>query len=251
MFAKHLPPSAGLPRVLALDERAASELPSEEVELARAWSDGEQFDAIVGYAAPRDLERWLPHLRPGGRLILAESAVPEATALEALITAGYIHCLVEDDAGLILYRGERPPRGSSNERMQAAARSPISSLRSPAPSLRSPFVFLLITQTPNKPAWKLAPDEKLEWRAVTLLDPANGQPTLLAFTSLVKAVAFMQPAVLAGFLSGVNKVGKFRAEAAPTWGLPLVINPSFDDWRAAALAPPLTVDPQTAVMDEA
>lgn len=238
MFAKHLPPSAGLPRVLVLDERAASELPPE-VTVARAWDDGQPFDAIVGYAAPHALARWLPLLRPGGRLIFADSATPQV-ALAALTEAGYLHCLVEEHDGLILCRGERPPHRSSTERIQAAAESPVS-------NLHSPFLFLLINQTPNKPAWKLAPDEKLEWRAATVLDPANGQPVLLAFTSLVKAVAFMQPAVLAQFLSGINKVGKFRTEIAQAWPLPLIINPAFDKWRTAALGPQLAVDAQSAI----
>lgn len=241
MFAKHLPPGAGLPRVLALDERAASELPPE-VSLARAPGEDEQFDAIVGYVAPQNLALWLPRLRPGGRLILADRVAPE-TALAALTGAGYLHCLVEERAGLILYRGERPPHGASTERIQAAAHSPLS-------TPQSPFLFLLITQTPNKPAWKLAPEEKLEWRAATVLDPACHQPALLAFTSLVKAVAFMQPAVLAGFLRGVNKVGKFRAEAAQAWPLPLVVNPRFDDWRTTTLGPSLAVDPQAAITGE-
>jgi hypothetical protein len=241
LFAKHLPPSAGLPRVLALDERAAAELPLESTP-ALAAPDGEPFDAIVGYAAPHDLDRWLLRLRPGGRLILAGNVAPEA-ALAALIGAGYIHCLVEEHAGLTLYRGERPPHGSPTERIQAAAQSPLS-------NPQSPFLFLLITQTPNKPAWKLAPEETLEWRAATVLDPRSGQPTLLAFTSLVKAVAFMQPAALAGFLRGINKVGKFRAEVAQAWPLTLVINPSFDDWQAATPGPPLAVDPRTALTGE-
>ncbi|MDW8324995.1 MAG: hypothetical protein RMK99_00390 [Anaerolineales bacterium] len=247
LFAKHLPPSAGLPRVLALDERAAAELPPE-ITPARAAPDGEQFDAIVGYAAPHALEQWLPRLRPGGRLILAGDAAPEA-ALAALTGAGYIHCLVEEHAGLTLFRGERPPHGSSVERIQFTAGSPLP-LGEGLGVREFPFIFLLITQTPNKPAWKLAPDEKLEWCAATVLDPANGRPALLAFTSLVKAVAFMQPAVLAGFLSGINKIGKFRAEAAQTWPLPLIVNPNFDDWRAATLGPPLAVDPQAAITGE-
>jgi hypothetical protein len=249
VFAKHLPPSAGLPCVLALDERAASELPAE-ITVTQTWSNGEQFDAIVGYTPPHDLARWLPLLRPGGRLILA-NAVASEEALVALTDAGYIHCLVENHAGLVLYRGERPPRGSSAERIQAAAGSPLpmaEGARLSREGVREfPFVFLLITQTPNKPAWKLAPDEKLEWRAATVLDPATSQPALLAFTSLVKAVAFMQPAVLAQFLNGVNKVGKFRAEAAQAWPLPLIVNPAFDHWRTAALGPRLTVDARTAI----
>ncbi|MGH2523683.1 MAG: hypothetical protein ACRDH2_14360, partial [Anaerolineales bacterium] len=84
----------------------------------------------------------------------------------------------------------------------------------------------------------------------TLIDPATHQPALLAFSSLVKAVAFMQAAILAKFIGGVNKVGKFRAEAARAWPLPLALNPSFEAVRFAPLGPPLQVDPQAAIIGE-
>jgi hypothetical protein len=241
MFSRHLPPSVGAPRVLALDEAAAAELPAE-VEVARAGPEmtGE-FDAVVGYAAPEQLSTLFQVLRPGGRLILADRAEPQAL-LDALTQAGFVHCLVETAGDFTLYRGERPPLGSSVARVQTLASGPQ--------SLTSPFVFLLVTQTPNKPAWKLTPNEKVEWRAATVLDPATGHLTLLAFSSLVKAVAFMQAAILAKTISGVNKVGKFRAEASQTWALPLVLNPGFEDVREWALGPAFAVDPQTAIMGE-
>ena len=46
MFARHLPPSADRPRVLALDERAAAELPTE-IHLTTPPQSG-VFDAVVG-----------------------------------------------------------------------------------------------------------------------------------------------------------------------------------------------------------
>jgi hypothetical protein len=229
MFAKHLPPSAGLPRVFVVNEHALADLPAE-IERVQ---EGEACDAVVGHAPPEDLARWMERLRPGGRLILAWGADP-ASALAALTEAGYIHCLVEETTEATLYRGERPPVGASTWRVQSLADSPLPTgegleVRANQP----PFVFLLSHQTPNKPAWKLAPDEKLEWRAVTLLDGAP-PPVLLAFSSLVKAVAFMQAAIKANWLTGVNKVGKFRAEAAPGWPLPFSLNPEFERVRAAA-----------------
>ncbi len=250
MFSKHLPPSMGAPRVLALDEAAAAELPAE-VEVVRAGPEmtGE-FDAVVGYAAPEQLSTLYPYLRPGGRLILAHHAEPK-DLLDALTQAGFIHCLIETVGDYVLYRGERPPLGSSVTRVQTLAsgvRPRTSNSRSEP--LTSPSLFLLVTQTPNKPAWTLTRDEKLDWRAVTLLDPATGQPSLLAFSSLVKAVAFMQAAILAKAIGGVNKVGKFRAEVSQTWALPFVLNPGFEDVREWALGPALAVDPQTAIMGE-
>ncbi|MGQ0605100.1 MAG: hypothetical protein ACT4QE_25765 [Anaerolineales bacterium] len=243
MFAKHLPPSAGLPRVLVLDEEAAHELPPE-IERVRVGeaAEGETADAVVGHAAPNDLARWFTRLRPGGRLILAVETLHATSLLTALTDAGYTHCLVEPHGALTLYRGERPPLNSSVERVQK-----LSAHQSLIPFS---FVFLLITQTPNKPPWKLAPDETLTWRAATVIDPATDEPVLLAFTSLVKAVAFMQPAVLAQFIIGVNKVGKFTRAVAEAWPLPFVLNPDFEEWRAAARAGPFAVDPQSALTND-
>jgi hypothetical protein len=249
LFAKHLPPSSDLPRVLALSEAVADEL-RERVELIDAARAGasppSQLDAVVGYAAPDQIPTLGRLLRPGGRLILATNADPQ-TLLDALTNAGFIHCLVEPLGHLTLYRGERPPEGSSLQRLETLAES-----RPPSSVYRPPSVFLLLSQTPNKPAWKLSPDEKLEWRAVTLLDPATGQPALLAFSSLVKAVAFMQAAILAPLrvITGVNKVAKFRAEVAQRWELPLILNPAFDDVRSVPLGPAYSVDPQMAVTGE-
>lgn len=239
MFAKHLPPSAGRPRVLALDEAAGRALPVEAVVCGPAPAPG-PFDAIVGWAGPEALARWHGLLRPGGRLILAAppTASPEAL-LDALTSAGFVHCLVEASAEGVLFRGERPFLRAAQERLRALA------AEDEAPPL--PFVFVLVWQTPNKPAWQLAPDEPVEWRAATLVDPGSGQVLVPGFSSLVKAVAFMQPAILAGLLTGVNKVGKYPAAQIATWAWPVLLNPEFAAWRGAALGPPLAVDPRLAI----
>jgi hypothetical protein len=70
---------------------------------------------------------------------------------------------------------------------------------------------------------------------------------LLMFSSLLKAVAFMQAAILAGAIAGVNKVGKFPAEAARGWPLPLTLNPTFEAVSGLAAGPALAVDPRTAI----
>jgi hypothetical protein len=241
MFAKHLPPSADLPRVLALDDDAARALPAE-VELTRGDANtlGE-YDAVVGHTRPENLDRLMQRLRPGGRLILAAAADAQVL-LTALTAAGFIHCLVEAHGDVTLYRGERPPLGSSLERLHTL---------NTTVHLTTPFVFLLILQTPNKPAWRLTLDEKIEWHALTVLDPETGQPILLAFSSLVKAVAFMQAAILNHWLRGVNKVGKFQAEVAKTWTWPFVLNPDFELMRGRVPGPLYAVDVQTALTDEA
>lgn len=252
MFAKHLPPSREVPRVLALDAEAAEALAGRaEVAAGQAGApDGAQpggpFDAVAGSAGPERVTALSRLLRPGGRLILKGPGKPEAL-LRALEAAGLIHCLVEAGDGIHLYRGERPPEAGAPERLQGLAQLSLADFQRPAGEVRAPYLFLLIAQTPNKPAWKLGPDDRIEWRAATVQDTATGQTHLLAFTSLVKAVAFMQPAVRAGAIGGVNKVGKFPASAADEWGLPLLVNAPFKALRGARLGPPLLVDAAQAV----
>jgi hypothetical protein len=256
VFAKHLPPSAGVPRVLALDAPAAAELAAQaQITLAHNPDDlpAGLFDAIAGPAAPEQLAALSNRLRPGGRLILTHVAEPEAL-LAALTKVGLIHCLVEPHGPSSLYRGERPPEGSPTERLQtlATANSSGSAPNYHLPitnylDLKTPFIFLLVIQTPNKPAWKLSPGERVEWRAATLLTAADAPPVLLGFSSLVKAVAYMQGAVMAQRLAGVNKVGKFPASAAQGWPLPLALNPEFERVRDLQAGPLCEVDPQIAV----
>ncbi len=66
---------------------------------------------------------------------------------------------------------------------------------------------------------------------------------LLAFSSLPNAVAFMQPAVIAGSLKDVHKVAKFSRTTAQTWRL--LINPAADvlSGREIVLVP---IDPALA-----
>lgn len=245
MFARHLPPSAGQPRVLALDPATAVAL-AEAAEVVATGEGQPPFDAIAGrrLATAGELAGWAAQLRPGGRLILAAAAEPE-TLLAALQAAGYIHCLVETAGDLALYRGERPPGpGSTVDRAQQLASGTASEAAAPR------FLYLLVTQTPNKPAWKLQPGERVEWHAATLV-PAPGQaPQLLAFTSLVKAVAFLQPAVLAGAFHGVTKVAKFPGTAAAEWPLAYRLNPAFGEVRQAPPGPPLAVAPEAAISGE-
>ena len=58
-----------------------------------------------------------------------------------------------------------------------------------------------------------------------------GDPLLLAFSSLPNAVAFMQPAVIAGTIKDVNKVAKFSRATAQDWRV--LINPALDAARRA------------------
>jgi hypothetical protein len=230
-----------VPRVLALDAQTAAELAGQaQVTLAHSPDDlpAGPFDAIAGPAEPEQLAALSNRLRPGGRLILTHVADPQPL-LVALAEAGLIHCLVEPHELLCLYRGERPPDGSPTERLQTLAISSQANLAS--------NIFLLVFQTPNKPAWKLAPGERVEWRAATLLPTAGAQPVLLGFSSLVKAVAYLQGAVMAQRLVGVNKVAKFPAAAVQGWTLPVALNPEFERTRDLQAGPLFELDPLTAV----
>jgi hypothetical protein len=253
LFARHLPPSASLPRVLALDPATAAELAgvARVSEAADPAAPTGPYDAVAGraLATAEQLAALAQRLRPGGRLILVAPAPAEPEVLlSALTAAGCIHCLVETEGAFTLYRGERPPAGGStlSRAQQVAAEPPGQDPGLPR------FIFLLVTQTPNKPVWRLAPGERLDWHAATVMAGPEPAPTprLLAFSSLVKAVAYMQPAVLAGALVGVNKVAKFPASAAEDWPLPLLLNPRFEDLSTAKPGPPLAVEPALAITGE-
>jgi hypothetical protein len=184
-------------------------------------------DAVTALDIPLDaalLGSALAALRPGGRFIYISTqgaAGPEW--VNTLTDAGFTRILVEPafESSGVLARGEKPHTAQATlaRIAQTAARDDS------APGLAAysgRYVHLLIRQTPNKPAWALTPGERVSWEAAAL-DSGDG-PALLAFSSLPKAVAFMQPAVLAGHISGVNKVGKFSRETAQTWPLPVRFN---------------------------
>lgn len=105
------------------------------------------------------------------------------------------------------------------------------------------FVHLLIAQTPNKPVWSRSAGERIRWEAAAI--EQAGDVTALAFSSLPNAVAFMQAAVLAGTLRGVNKVGKFSRKTAEMWSFRLILNPSPEILRQHPVIM-LPVDPSTA-----
>lgn len=246
MFAKHLPPSANQPRVLALEADSAANLPPEiELTVLPDVPAMAEFDAIVGTTSEPPLPDFYKLLRPGGRLILAAQGGSADSLLKNLTAAGFIHCLVETENGVTLYRGERPPLGNTTTRLASLT---IASSQPQIQNLK--FIYLLVAQTPNKPAWKLLPDETIQWQAATVLDAQTHSTVLLAFSSLVRAVNFMQPAVLAGKFKGINKVGKFASEIAQQWELPLLLNSSFEELHTTMPGEFFDVDPQVAITGE-
>lgn len=259
---KHLPPSAAALRLLDVDGAAGARLARLRADLdsqavsgpASEWRlTPDSWDAVTAVEREPDealLAVCLRALRPGGRLIvtLAEGEV-SAAWVQRLEAAGYTRILVEpalaDGRGLLL-RGEKPhtEQRTTDRIAQVAGRDAATDLD----SYTGRYVYLLIQQKPNRPVWALRPDDVIEWRAVAVTGDYG--PALLAFSSLPKAVAFMQPAVLRGLIRDVNKVGKFSRETARGWPLAVRLNPTVEDIDGCEIAF-WSVDPQTAeVPDE-
>jgi hypothetical protein len=228
-------------------------------------------------------------LRPGGRLIMLDPAagryprrsraalsirlwqaityVHRRFTLEEmssiLTDAGFARVLAERAVGGygVLSRGEKPYANLSTvERIAQTAASDDTSnglqivdAAGLTSASRGKFVFLLVRQMPDKPAWAIQPDETLRWQAAMVSDQ-TGQPYLLAFASLSKAVEFMQSAVTTGYLHGINKVAKFDKAVAPRWSAEMLLNPPFEALHASKLygvkGVTLDVDPASAVTGE-
>jgi SAM-dependent methyltransferase len=226
-------------------------------------------------------------LRPGGRLVLlnpAQGIVPlnawrwlrpdvrvsisffmwhmvgilhrrdtTETLLTSLQDAGFVRILTETTlkGWGIIGRGEKPYPPAMNPRQRISLNTETNTGKTDLSTLPSRYVHLLIRQTPNKPAWALSPDEHITWSALRL--GWEGQtPTVLAFSSLPKAVEFMQVAILADKVHDVNKIAKFNHTTALKWPFPLMLNPSSEtltsaqtlsvDWQA--------IDPTSAEMSD-
>ena len=227
---RQLPPSGSMLRLLDLgghcagsfralrqdlDICCASSLPAEESGL----------DAIVALDQPLAEEFLVAarnSLRPGGRLIIGwrrgQADAGQQLRLEA---AGLTRILIESQGSALLLRGERPHLAQDTlERIRQVAGGDV--VADPQ-SWPGRYIHLPVRQTPDRPPWALEPGDALRWQALTLA--VGTERRLLAFSSLPRAVAFMQEAVLRGTISGVNKVGKFPRDAARDWPLQLLLNP--------------------------
>ena len=258
VMAKHLPPSASTLRLLDLDGRSGEILsdwradldisPVAPGELGAAELASDSIDAVVAYDVEVGVDMLgdaLRLLRPGGRLIILQSrgAVSESQA-RTLRENGYTRILVEpalDGLGVVL-RGEKPHlTADTGERIRGVAGADADLLDLDQYAGR--YLHLLIQQMPNKPVWKLSRDETISWRAAAYEDGAG--PVALAFSSLPKAVGFMQPAVLEGLIRDVNKVGKFSRAAARSWAWDVILNPTPASVRGKSLIT-IQVDPASA-----
>lgn len=228
-IVKHLPPAGASLRLIDVGAAIGEALAAHRADLlilpvapGESWNIApDSVDAVVAYNQVLDqplLEQALSALRVGGRLIFLHAALNVKQDYVSLLEdAGYTRILVESDAVGGLLRGEKPHTAiRTHDRIQQVAQvDQAQDLQ----AYRGRYLHLLIQQRPNKPVWALSPDEPITWQAAALESPDG--PVLLAFSSLPKAVAFMQPAVMSGFIAGVNKVGKFSRETAQNWLLRL------------------------------
>jgi SAM-dependent methyltransferase len=259
VMAKHLPPSGAALRLLDVGGHSGGVLlalrPDLVVQAALTDLDvsalpPESSDAVVIFdqsLTPALLDAALHTLRPGGRMIVVlPHAPPDASWVALLEAHGYIRILVEPaleelSAG-VLVRGEKPHTTDDTlARIRVAAHSDdhLTDLdRYPGR-----FVYLLVRQTPNKPIWALRDGEVYRWDAVTIR--ANDKIAFMTFSSLAKAIAFMQPAVLAKHIRDINKVAKYRVERVKDWSGSVILNPpdGFLGDQAYSLHP---IDPTQA-----
>jgi hypothetical protein len=177
---------------------------------------------------------------------------PESIARE-MAAGGFARILAEPimDGWAILSRGEKPYAAgtATPDRVAIGAgrdeQTPSQILQGDAlHSINGRFVHVLIRQTPNKPVWKLQPDEIITWGAAAIVDGV-GQPLVMAFISLPKAVQFMRAAVLAGTIKDVNKVGKFSKGVAANWDFPLLLNPTLEQVQGQKITL-ISIDPSTS-----
>jgi hypothetical protein len=254
---KHLPPSAPPLRLIDWSGGALADVPywRDDVQVERRRIDADlpadSADAIVALdqaLSAEALAAGLRALRPGGRLIAIDpTGKLNSTYMARLESAGYTRILVEaalDDPELgdvpigVLMRGEKPHLTDDTlERVRSISER---GAEQGAEDHRSRFIYLLIVQTPNRPSWARGAGEPIRWQAVA----ADG--IALAFSSLPKAVAFMQRAVLSGQIAGVNKIAKFRRDAvASVWAFPMRLNAdaAWLDGRGIAL---IDIDPALA-----
>lgn len=255
-MAKHLPPSSSTLRLVDINGQAGKILSQGRADLdiqvlssdhIDTWMlADDSVDAVVAYNVLLEttlLSRVLRMMRTGGRFIavLSSSSVSEEH-VQLLEKQGYVRILVEpavDDLG-VLIRGEKAHVTEDTwSRIQQVATADADMLD--LASFKGRYIHLLIQQTPNKPVWKLQSDEKIQWQAVAIQGHDNA--ILLGFSSLPKAVGFMQTAVIDGRINDINKVGKFSKETASDWTV--MLNPTLDQIRGETLTL-INIDPDTA-----
>ena len=263
VMAKHLPPSSSTLRLLDLDGRSGGLLAALRSDLdtrhipANEFGEQEPLPGALDAVVALDVElsdtvlaSARRALRDGGRFIALQSrGTVSQSHLSRLRDHGFARILIEpalDELG-VLIRGEKPFHTADTlERIQFVASGDADSLE--LSRFRGRYIHLLIQQRPNKPVWKLEPGERISWRAVAI--EQDSSRALLAFSSLPKAVGFMQPVVLAGVIHDINKVGKFSLATVQAWDWDIILNPCSDAIAGESLTT-IDIDPALAeVPDE-
>jgi len=250
LIAKHLPPSADRVRVYPLDAQAREWAHAlAEEHFAEVCEEGE-CDAALG--ADLSLLSQVA-LRPGGRAIFLlhreTRSLPELGAI--LATASLTRILTEAvlDGEYVLARGE--PRSGEPERNGVILSSPDTAMvLVPAGKPLPRYVHLLIHQYPPSRGWEQPDLASVAWDALTVRYGTTGQLALLGFTSLVKAVAFTKPAVLAGVIQHIDKMPRYPGKVVAQWGVSVLMNSAFERLREDARyefgSAPLRIDPRLA-----
>ncbi|MFW5709324.1 MAG: class I SAM-dependent methyltransferase [Chloroflexota bacterium] len=246
---RHLPPSASNLRLLDINGEAGLVLGRLRGDLDVVSVSGDvsnwprefrsnSFDGVVAFDYQLNvpfLDAVLRVLRPGGRLIIvnARGTVNRAVG-RRLEQAGYVRILVETAVetprwtGGVLIRGEK--RHDDSDTLARIRRTAAKDTdRITLDDYQGRYIHLLVRQEPNMPAWRMNEDIAITWHAAAI-SQADGW-VLLAFSSLPKAVGFLQPAVLEDRVRDINKVVKYRKEVAQRWMLPVLLNPTLDDLR--------------------
>ncbi|NDJ86260.1 MAG: hypothetical protein GYB66_10270 [Chloroflexi bacterium] len=223
----------------------------------------DRLDAIVSHQTNTDLAfrpdflaRAWHALRSGGRLILFTRLGQEDSLREAashLQNAGFSRILTEHstDGLAILSRGEKPYPEAVTPTERLAQNVPYSAApqviqAAGLAKLRGRYIYLLVRQRPEGPAWRIQPHE-IEWEAITACRDGT-EAALIAFSSLPRAVRFMQNAVVANAIQGVNKIPKFRKDVAGEWSLSILLDPNWEDFIAEkrVFERTIKVDPDSA-----
>lgn len=248
-MAKHLPPSGSVLRLVDVLGKAAAVLREQRSDIKVVLSPqkltgwriaADSVDAVAAYdcePSPELLKSAMRVLRPGGRLIIMNSRLdPSETYVKTLETADFTRILVEVGAECplpvgALMRGEKPhTEAHTVDRVKQVASSDVQ-------QRVGRYLHLLIHQTPHKPTWRMSPNDEIKWEAVGV--SGENEVVLLTFSSLPKAVEFMQPAVMAGHVTSVNKIAKFKWDVVKQWTFSTILNPSDEIFETQ---PPVFVD---------
>ena len=244
-IVRHLPPSTDYLRLLdwsdeTIKVQAEIQVLRPDVQWVQLPAPTDSVDGIISIYPEAKLEMILVEslrlLRAGGRLLFYMPPIDLELAARQLEKAGYVRILAEAIDGGVLCRGEKPhphiapPPTAYVEQKSSTATIPARSLVQGEAVLNVsvPALYLLIRQTPYKPAWQMAPDEVIQWQAVALNNPL----ILIAFSGLPRAVELMQTAIVQGFIQDVHKIAKFSKATLAQMNVPVWINPSLESLRA-------------------